>query len=379
MDNEILTCVNCKAVQEQGLIYQCDSCGGILYDAAGRNVLQQSQFPVLLGEGQTPLVSMKESGSTLGIDEFYVKCEFMNPTGSFKDRGMATAMIKGMELGVKKVIVASAGNASASAAAYGARAGLPITAIVPEFTSPEKVRQAEEYGAKVVRIKGNYSDSFHAAKQVAGDREWYNVTTTYINPYLWSGYQSICDELIEQKGDIDWIMVPIGAGPLLGALYHGFLNLRAKGCIKRLPRLAGVQSVCCYPIAQAFFQNTKTVEEWDMTENTIASGLNDELKGYTRDGEYTLSCIYHSNGQAVIVTDEEILAARSIMGREGLYVEPAAAAGAAAAKILAETGKIRAGEVVVSIATGSGLKSSIPSKKHPLVLAESIKELLTVI
>jgi len=378
-DSGLLTCVMCKAAQKKRLVYQCDSCGGILYDASDGHFPPEAQFPLSLGEGQTPLVSMKESGSTLGIDEFYVKCEFMNPTGSFKDRGMAAAMAKGMELGVKKVIVASAGNASASAAAYGGRAGLPVTAVIPEYTSPEKIRQAEEYGAKVVRMKGNYSDSFQAAKQVAKDREWYNVTTTYINPYLWSGYQSICDELLEQKEKIDWIMVPIGAGPLLGALYHGFLRLKAKGCIESLPRLAGVQSVCCYPIAQAFFRNMKTVAEWDMTKTTIASGLNDELKGYSSDGAYTLSCIYHSNGRAVIVSDEEILAARSIMGKEGLYVEPAAAAGVAGAKILAETGMIKAGEVVISIATGSGLKSSISSKNQPLVLAESIKELLTVI
>lgn len=355
-DTETLFCVNCGAIQEKSLIYQCGSCGGILYDAAGGCLPVQTRVSVSLGEGQTPLVAMKESCSTIGIDEFYIKCEFMNPTGSFKDRGMVSAMGMAMEFGVKKVIAASAGNASASAAAYGARVGLPVTAIVPESTSPGKVRQAEAYGANIVRVKGNYSDSFQAAKQAARAQEWYNVTTTYINPYLWSGYQSICDELLEQKGNIDWIMVPIGAGPLLGALYHGFLNLRAKGCIERLPRLAGVQSVCCYPIAQAFFCNMKTVEEWNMTESTIASGLNDELKGYSRDGEYTLSCIYNSNGQAVVVSDEEILEARNIMGREGLYVEPAAAAGVAGAKIMAKTGKIRKGEVVIAIATGSGLK-----------------------
>jgi len=365
---EYLICVSCGYLEKK-FAYQCSMCGGILYHAKERLLSAQAHVNISLGEGNIPLIPMLKSETTVGIKKLYVKCEFMNPTGSFKDRGMVTAIEKATELGIKKIIAASAGNAGAAAAAYGSRAGFPVSVIVPESTSPEKVRQAVEYGAKVISIKGNYSDSFQEAKELAKNPKWYNVTTTYINPYLWSGYENICYELVKERRNIHWIIVPIGAGPLLGALYHGFINLKTKGIIKTIPRLAGVQSIYCCPIVQAFSQNSTIVKEWNMTKNTIASGLNDELKGYTRDGEYTLSCIYASNGKATAVSDEEIIEARRIMGKEGLYVEPAAAAPVAAAKKMFENGSIKKEETVVVIATGSGLKSS-PQKTERIMQME---------
>jgi threonine synthase len=369
-----LICVKCGTVQEKEPAYVCSKCGGILRFDTEEEITSGS----MMGEGNTPLVPMLRSLEDLDLEHVYVKCEYMNPTGSFKDRGMELALSCAGDLGIEKIIVASAGNASAAAAAYGARAGYPVTAIVPESTSMEKVRQAVSYGAKVIRMKGNYSDSYQGARAVAEDPKWYNLTTTYINPYLWAGYESICRELTEQlERPIDWIMVPIGAGPFLGGIYHGFRKLKEKGVVSRIPGLIGVQSDCCYPIADAYFNNRRTVKEWHMTQGTIASGLNDELKGYTQDGEYTLECIYKSQGRAVIVSDEEILAARSLMGREGLYTEPAGAAGVAAAKKLRAQGILQREDVIVSLATGSGLKSSISNGQQEPPLVDSIEELLS--
>lgn len=371
-----LICVKCNAVQEQKPAYACCKCGGILHFEP-----EEAEQPHrMMGEGNTPLIPLLRSAQELDLDEVYIKCEFMNPTGSFKDRGMAFALAHSRELGVEKIIVASAGNASASAAAYGSRAGMPVTAIVPASTSMEKVRQAAAYGAKVIRMKGNYSDSFQGAKAVAQDRKWYNLTTTYINPYVWAGYEGICRELTEQLDKpADWIMVPIGAGPFLGGIYHGFLKLKEEGVVEKIPRLIGVQSDCCYPIADAYFKQAWDVQEWNMTRPTIASGLNDELKGYTQDGAYTLECIYKSQGRAVIVSDEEILEARALMGREGLYTEPAGAAGVAAARRLRLEGVLHKNDVIISLATGSGLKSSIPSGQQEPPTAETIEELLNLL
>lgn len=374
-----LKCVSCGHVENREPSYRCSMCGGVLelaYIVEEEVLLEmdgepgifkyRNLFPIkaktsaiTLKEGNTPLVDLPKLERKLGIKNIAVKCEHLNPTGSFKDRGMAAAVTKAMELDCKKVLVASAGNASASAAAYGARAGLPVTAIVPEGTSDVKMTQARAYGARVIREPGNYSDAYQRAMEMSKDQEWYNVTTTYINPYLTAGYKSISYELFEQMEKLpDWIAVPIGAGPLLGAVYQGFRDLLEMGRIAEIPRLIGVQSDRCCPIAEAYEQN-HSVRAYQMTKKTIASGLNDELRGYEQDGERTLAYIYASRGTAVAVEENAIIASISSLAQEGIYVEPASAASVAAIEKLMEMEIIQPQDSVVMIATGNGLKSGL--------------------
>lgn len=374
-----LKCATCGRIENQEPSYRCSLCGGVLelYYAIEEDILMEQEdepgifkyrnlLPVrkeipavTLKEGNTPLVDLPRLEKKLGIHNIAVKCEYLNPTGSFKDRGMASAVTKAMELGCKKILVASAGNASASAAAYGARAGLPVTAIVPEGTSDVKMTQASTYGARVIRDPGNYSDAYQRAMEMSKDKEWYNVTTTYINPYLTAGYKSISYELYQQMNKLpDWIAVPIGAGPLLGAVYQGFHDLLKMGRIAEIPRLIGVQSDRCCPITEAYEQH-RSVRAYQMTRKTIASGLNDELRGYEQDGERTLAYIYASRGIAVAVEENAIIDSVSLLAKEGLYVEPASAAPVAAIEKLKEVEIIQPQDSVVMIATGNGLKSGL--------------------
>lgn len=374
-----LKCVSCGHVENREPSYRCSMCGGVLelaYIVEEEVLLEmdgepgifkyRNLFPIkaktsaiTLKEGNTPLVDLPKLERKLGIKNIAVKCEHLNPTGSFKDRGMAAAVTKAMELDCKKVLVASAGNASASAAAYGARAGLPVTAIVPEGTSDVKMTQAITYGARVIKEPGNYSDAYQRAREMSKDQEWYNVTTTYINPYLTAGYKSISYELYQQMEKLaEWIAVPIGAGPLLGAVYQGFRDLLEMGRIAAIPKLIGVQADRCCPIARAYEQHC-SVRAYQMTEKTIASGLNDELRGYEQDGERTLSYIYASGGTAVAVEENAIIDSVLSLAKEGLYVEPASAAPAAAIEKLLEMEVIQPQDSVVMIATGNGLKSGL--------------------
>lgn len=322
--------------------------------------LEDLSHAVSLGEGQTPLIKCMKLGNHIGINNFYVKDETREPTGSFKDRPMAVAVSKARELRVETIVIASSGNAGASAAAYAARAGMRCFVFAPAVVPVGKLTQARMYGAKVVLVEGHYSNAYHLAFTVAKRRKWLNVTTTHLSPYPTEGDKTLAYEICEQMGwqVPDWVLIPIGAGPLLTGMYKGFAEYLNLGLIPTLPKLVGVQAVGCAPIVRAFEEGATTVRAWDAPK-TVASGVSDPLVGYEQDGELTLERVRRSGGVAVSVTDEEILDAAVNLGNyEGIFSEPTGAVSVAGAAKLASRGIIRPSDTVVSVVTGAGLKET---------------------
>lgn len=332
-----------------------------------------------LGEGDTPVVFLTSLAEEIGIKSFSAKNEGMNPTASFKDRAMAVAFSRAREIRAGEAVVASAGNASSSAAAYGALYGIPVYAVVPASTSLAKVAQAIVYGAKIVLVDGGYSDSFMIVKNYGEKYGGFNVSTTYINPYVVAGYKTMAYEIAGQCEKLpDVIMIPVGAGPLLAGLYEGFNDFLKMGLINKIPKLVAIQSDRCCPIVRAFNEE-KPVREWTMTEATIASGMNDELRGYPEDGDRTLSYIRLSEGAAVAVSEQEIINSVHRLGRQGIYAEPASASGIAATAKLKRQGWISNEASVMMIVTGNGLKNPLPTIDLPEIRITSDEQLRQVI
>lgn len=264
------------------------------------------------------------------------------------------------EFGLSGVICASTGNTAVSVAAYAARAGFPAVCLVPRATSRAKLMQILAAGARVTRVSGTYSDAYRLAQEAAERYGWANLTSTYINPYMLEGDKTVGYELFEQlNGDVpDWVVVPIGAGPLLAAIYKAFEELRGHGLLRdTCPRMVGVQAAGCAPIARAFETGAEEVHEWEGSCETRASSIADPLRGYAADGTRTLSVIRRSHGVAVAVSEKAIQDAMIHLARcEGLFVEPGAAATLAGYQELRRRGLLRSGGTVVLLLTGHGLK-----------------------
>ena len=380
-------CIECGARYPLGILYKCDRCGNILdieYDykeaaniVATRGLADKRETgiwqyrtflpvadtvdAVTLGEGGTALFRCKRLSSRLGFDALYVKDETREPTGSFKDRPISVAITKALEFGVDTVVTSSSGNAGASVSAYAARAGLRCVVFVPSATPPGKLAQIAMYGAKVVPVEGSCSDTYRLAQITAKSNDWLNVTTTFLSPYSTEGDKTVGYEIAEQLDWqlVDWVIVPIGAGPLLVGIFKGFQELHKLGLISSLPRMVGVQAEGCSPIARAFEEGRNRVGAWIDKPETVATGIADPLVGYEDDGTYTLQIIRRSGGVAVTVSDDEILqAAVYLGGTEGLFAEPTGAASIAGARKLLDCGRIRRSDTVVCIVTGNGLKDT---------------------
>lgn len=379
-----LVCCQCGAVETEEPAYKCRVCGNILdvvYDfAPGDYTVDQSKpgifqfasvLPVSdlrkeesLGEGNTPLVSSVRVGPNHGLQNVYFKLDNLNPSGSFKDRAMAVAMNCAHRFGVKKMIVASSGNASAAAAAYAARNGMELVAVVPESTPINKVGQAMLHGSKVVKVPGVYSRSYAMCREMAEKYQWFDITTTFINPYAREGYKTIGYEIFEQLGRScpDVVVVPTGAGPILAAIYQAFCELQQMELVSRVPKMVCVQAENCGPIAMAYLEEAEWVRPCEASLPTLASGINDSLIGYTDDGDYTLRCIRESGGTAVTLDEEEIRQSVEAMAAEGICAEPAGAVTAAALDHLVDTGFLHPQDVVVCVVTGHGLKNLLPTE-----------------
>ncbi|MFD0716690.1 threonine synthase [Paenibacillus sp. GCM10027626] len=369
-----LQCISCGASYPVLPLYNCEGCGGILdvvYDyeriadkwrREGENTDDLLPLPfakrVTLGEGNTPLLKADRLARRLGIEELYLKCEFANPTGSFKDRPVSIGVSMAIAFECAQIIVASSGNGAAATSAYAARAGLDAVILVPEATPSEKVKQSVAYGGKVIRVEGPYSNSFALAKEVGEQFGMFNVTSTFINPYTMEGDKNVAYEMYRQlDGRVpDWVYVPIGAGPLLVGIDKGYRELMKLGKTAHLPRMAGIQAEGCSPIARAYREGRERVES-DPSPATIAGGINDGLHGYAQDGTYTLEAIRRSGGYANAVPDEAIREAQSWLAKdEGLFVEPSSAVSIAELKMSVEAGRVEPSSAVTVILTGHGLK-----------------------
>lgn len=365
-----LRCHGCGKIPKESFVYACPSCSGILetvfsYDKAFVDRLQSGRFDetdifpfsseryVNIGQGKTPLVLADKMSSELGLS-LYLKCEHQNPTGSFKDRPVSCGVSKALELGFRRVVVASSGNGASAVSAFAAKAGLESLIFVPESTPDEKVKQAILYGGKVVKVQGPYSNCYAEALKISQKEKILNLTTTFVNPFTLDGDKAVAYELYLAIGIPEAVYVPISAGPLLVGILKGYEELNELGLVDRLPKMVGVQADGCSPVAGAFAAEKKV--EAERHPVTVAGGICDGLVGYEQDGDYAIEAIRRSGGACLAIPDDETLRYQQRLARmEGIFVEPSSATAIAAiyktaSQLTGDQGK------VVAMLTGHGLK-----------------------
>jgi len=312
--------------------------------------------PVTLGEGFTPLLPAPRLGAALELDRLYVKDEAINPTGSFKARGMAVAVSMAAHLGAKGLAAPSAGNAGGALAAYAARAGLPAYVVMPRDTPRANVVECTRAGAEVTLIDGLITDCGRLVAERAAANGWFDVSTLK-EPYRVEGKKTMGYELAEQLGWRlpDVVVYPTGGGTGLVGMWKAFDELAELGWVDpvRRPRMVSVQATGCAPIVTAFHSGASVGAEVHDAA-TVASGL----RVPRAIGDFIiLDVLRRSGGTAVAVSDEAMLAAVAELDRlEGIFPAPEGAACVPAVRELVATGSIRPDEVVVVFNTGSGLK-----------------------
>ena len=310
---------------------------------------------VSLDEGGTPLRKSKKIAKKLGLNNLYFKDETLNPTGGFKDRGTMVEITKALELGAKAVVVASAGNMAASVAAYAAQAEIPAYVLVPEGTPIGKLAQILAYGARLIQVRGTYSECAKLAEEIAKKHNFY-LAGDYV--FRGEGQKSQGFEIVEQLfwRSPDYLIAPIGCGTNIAAIYKGIKEMYKLGFINRLPKVIGVQPEGANVVVEAFKKKSRKMKAIEKP-NTVSSAV---AVSYPLDGLKVLSDIYESKGMAVEVTDEETLIAEKEMAKEeSIYVEPASALPLAGLEKLVKKNKIKKDDVVVCIATASGLKDPV--------------------
>ena len=314
-----------------------------------RDLLPEPGNVVTMGEGSTPLIRLRGYGNA------YVKFEGANPTGSFKDRGMTVGVSLASSIGVRGVIVASTGNTAASAAAYAARAGLECVVVLPKGgVAKGKLGQAMLHGARIVEVPGTFDNALEYVLETVlsnghvEDARYYPLNS--INPWRLEGQKTIAFEIVEEVGVPDYVFVPVGNGGNIYAIWKGFRELMEFGVIDRVPRMIGVQAEGAAPmvrywrgLGEARVDNPRTVA----SAIRIGKPVN-WFRAY-RAAKY-------SGGMFIEVSDEEILMAQKMLGREGIGVEPASAASLAGYIKALREGLVDAKDKVVLIATGHALK-----------------------
>ena len=302
--------------------------------------------PILsLGEGDTPLVKSNRLGKELGCSELYFKLEGCNPTGSFKDRGMVVAIAKALEEGSKAVMCASTGNTSASAAAYSAYCGIPALVLIPKGeVAMGKLAQAMAYGAKILMVNGNFDAALDLARTFT--RRHPVTLVNSVNPNRLEGQKTAAFELVDVLGDApDYVFIPVGNAGNITAYWKGFREYLKLGKASRLPRMMGFQAEGAAPIVRgAPVANPQT----------IASAIR---IGNPASWQGAVEARDSSGGVIDMVSDDEILEAyRLLASWEGVFCEPASAASFAGLVKMHRKGMNLAGQRVVCIFTGTGLK-----------------------
>ena len=327
---------------------------------------------VTLNEGNTPLIRCYNLTRHLRLPiELYLKFEGSNPTGSFKDRGMTLAISKAVEGGSQAVICASTGNTSASAAAYGARAGIKVFVLIPEGKiALGKLAQAMMHRAIVVQVKGNFDEALTIVKQIS---EKHAITlVNSINPYRIEGQKTgafeVCDQLRDPPTHH---FLPVGNAGNITAYWKGYKEYFDKGKIIRLPKMFGYQAAGAAPIVMGrVIQKPKTIA------TAIRIGNPASWKG-------ALQAVEESKGEINLVTDDEIVEAyRLIAGKEGVFCEPASAASFAGVIKAHKNGQLKEGDVVVCTLTGHGLKDpdmAMTVAQKPTTVQASYDEVVKVL
>ncbi|MGD8559269.1 MAG: threonine synthase [Gammaproteobacteria bacterium] len=318
---------------------------------------------ISLGEGNTPLIRLHQVPASLKNEaDIYVKFEGLNPTGSFKDRGMTMAVTKAVEEGSKAIICASTGNTSASAAAYAARAGITAFVLIPEGKiAMGKLAQAMMHGATVIQIKGNFDDGMRLVKEVAESAPVTIVNS--INPYRLQGQKTAAFEILEELGSApDYHCIPVGNAGNISAHWMGYSEYHENGIVNNRPIMVGYQATGAAPFLRG-----------EMVDNpdTVATAIR---IGHPQSWDKAWQVQKESNGWFDELTDEEILAAQKLLAeKEGVFCEPASATSVAGAMRDINNGKIPAGSKIVCTLTGHGLKDPDTAIKQstPVITTEA--------
>lgn len=320
------------------------------------------EHEVSLGEGWTPLIEPRDWADELGVGRLLLKNETMNPTGAFKDRQVAVGLSMARQAGARAVAVVSSGNVAASAASYSAAAGIPCTVFTPSNAPDERLLQTRLFGARVYRVETlSSSRVLELVSGLCERRGWHLLSSAGLyNPFQVEGAKTIAYELVEQTRELpDWVVVPVGGGGLLGAVWRGFGELQRMGRCDRIPRLVGVQSDQCTPLVNAIRGGLGPREVIDnpvQVGDTIAGALADDI---LFDAWSALPAVRTTGGRALAVSDEEMLAAEGLLAsRTGIFAEPASAATIAGLKRLVGEGEIGPGDSVCCVVTGSGFKDT---------------------
>jgi threonine synthase len=325
---------------------------------------------ITLHEGNTPLIKAdnlsKEIAPNLNL-QIYLKYEGLNPTGSFKDRGMTMAISKAKENGKEAVICASTGNTSASAAAYAAKAGMRAYVLLPKgAVAIGKLSQAMVYGAKIIAVMGNFDDALEIVREI-GEKYPVEVVNS-VNPYRIEGQKTaafeICDYLEEAP---DFHFIPVGNAGNITAYWKGYKEYHQLGKVKKLPRMIGWQAEGAAPIVKGFpIKNPQT----------IATAIK---IGNPYSWQPALQAARESNGFIDAVSDDEILYAyKLVASTEGVFCEPASAASVAGVIKSVKKGLFKGGEVITCTLTGNGLKDPdtvIKASEKPVELPPNLEEI----
>jgi len=361
-----LRCIDCAGEYENDALYICPNCGGLLevrlkeveldfkFDGNIVGVWKYASMlpvrikPISLNEGGTPLFE-----TNLGECKAYVKHEGLNPSGSFKDRGMTVGVSKAVELGRKAVACASTGNTSASMAMYAARAGLKAYVLLPAGkVALGKVAQALMHGARVIGIKGNFDVALDLVRRISELENFYLLNS--VNPFRLEGQKTIAFEIVDKLGYVpDRIILPVGNAGNISAIFKGFKELKRFGMVDDVPKMVGVQAEGANPVFKAFKEGRRDIIP-ERNPETVATAIR---IGNPVNAKKALNAIYESGGLSVSVSDREIIEAQRILaGEEGIGVEPASAASIAGLRKLENDGEIARDETVVCITTGHLLK-----------------------
>jgi threonine synthase len=385
VDGTWLACIGCGETFPpfEGVRYTCDDCGSLLEvryadpptfeafgdegapDVGGKNWgvwRYASALPldegVSLPEGGTPLHEVPRLEDDVGVETLRVKHEGMNPTGSFKDRGMTVGVAVARELGVDRLACASTGNTSAALAAYGARAGMEALVLLPAGkVAAGKVAQASLHGARILEVDGNFDACLDIVQDLTERGAAYLLNS--LNPFRLEGQKTIGLEILEEfradhGGFPDRIVLPVGNAGNTAALYKCFRELVCSGALPRgdVPKLVGVQAEGAAPMVEAIESGSDEVRRWETVE-TRATAIR---IGNPVNAPKALPGIRETGGTAVAVSDAEITRAQRALASEGVGVEPASAASVAGLRALREDGTVGADEDVVCLTTGHLLK-----------------------
>lgn len=400
MASEIVKCIECgKEHSTSDIVYTCSGCGNLLevslpleeldagkvrsaFDSRPLGVWRYREMlpeiacgPISMDEGGTPLHKCSILSEKLGVGELYIKFDGMNPTGSFKDRGMTVGASKAVDLGVTKVACASTGNTSASLAAYAGLARLKCVVMIPSgHIALGKLSQAMMHGAKVLAVRGNFDDAMELVMLAGKELKLYVLNS--VNPFRIEGQKTAAMEVCDQLGRApDTLIIPVGNGGNSAAYWKGFSEYRQVGLVEGVPVIYGIQAEGAAPIARAFERGEERIDPVKEPE-TVATAIR---IGNPANWKKTIRAIKSSGGTSITVTDEGIIEAQKMIARtEGLFVEPAAASSIAGLGKLLEKGMIERDQSIVCIATGHGLKdpdSAIRSSEKPVEIDPDMESL----